>query len=178
MMIEVEHVNKRTVISLDDGTFYSDLVTLTFQDERGETLTFYCHPDVLFSIVKRGITSVAQVNEGDTSTMDDEQQKLKKRVVSIMRAAVKALFVTSGDMILTLFLGKDHERPPKVKRGEVFDIIDWYMDMFTKIGVSTCMKNDTVVKGRFMREDTRDGRIYAVDEIATRPVTEDADSRA
>jgi hypothetical protein len=168
----LEHVNKRTIISLDDGTYYSDLVTIEFQDVNGDKLIFYCHPDSLFDIVKNGITSMAQVKEGDVSEMTEEQATLKKQVVRIMRAAVKALFVTSGDMILTLFLGKGHERPPKVKKGETFDIIDWYMDMFAKIGISYAMKNDTILKGQFAREEGSEC-VYTVNEVYTRPVTPD-----
>lgn len=170
-----ELISERVVVPLEDGSAYSDVVTIEYADNGdGGKVIFYCHPDVLFDIVKEGIVNMSQVKtDYDTSGMSEEQIALKKRVVAMMRAGLKALLLTAGDLILTLFLGKEHEQPPKAKKGEKFDLVDWYMDMFTKIGISYMMKNDTILTGRIARVD-RDIHVYTVDSIAARPVTLEA----
>lgn len=166
-------IHERKVTLLEDGTSFSDMVTLECQLDSGELLTFYILPDSLFDIVKTGITNMSQVNEGDTTLMTEEQIILKRRVVAFMRAATKAMLVGCGDMLLTLFLGKDHPKPPKAHKGEKFDIVDWYMDIFTKIGISYMMKNDTVLKGTLSHSIGRE-HVYTVFEVGARPVAKNA----
>lgn len=67
-----------------------------------------------------------------------------------------------------LFNTKNHPRPSK---GD--DILDWYTDIFTKVGISYLMKTETVLSGHVIRESEHE-RIVGVTSVDTRPVSIEA----
>lgn len=170
-MITKQIVTKREIQTAIDGTNFSDYATLEYQDDNGQIIRFYMNPDAIYDIAKETIIKSVPISEVNMENLTKEQAIIKKQVVRTMRAALKGVLLTCGDMLLTMFLGDSHEKPPRAKRGEKIDIIDWYIDMFAKISISYLMKNDILLKGASNETNPEPARAFTIYEVTTRPVT-------
>lgn len=156
---------KREIEKSEDGSYYSNKVTLQYNDANGVKTLYYIDPNALYYQVNKYMVSLSGTTVEETG--DKELDDLKKRMVAIMRASIKALLVVWGNSLLTLLYGtKDHESVPKK-----VDIVDWYMDQFTKISIAHMMKNDIVLHGETTYSDTNKC-VVSVHRCLTRPVTE------
>jgi hypothetical protein len=154
-------ISERTILIADDGSGYSDQVTIVYEDANGLNALYLCNADSMYSIVHAALQKMATMGVRDTSEQGAKRQGLAK----LVRVAIKGMLIMYGNQILDeLFATKDHPRPQK---GD--DLLDWYTDMFTKIGISYLMKNDTVLQGKTIRHDD-ETRVVAVDTVFTRPV--------
>lgn len=116
------------------------------------------HPDVLYGTVHKAVAAFMSGGNGQ----DD-------KLVALVRVAVKGVLLMYGDKILdSIFKSKNHPRP-----GKKDDLIEWYTDLFTKIGIAMWMKNETYLEGRItVCEVSHDHTECAVqiDTISTGPI--------
>ena len=54
----------------------------------------------------------------------------------LMKTAVKGILIMYGDKLLTVMLGKDHEKPSKG-----VDIVEWYTQQFAKVALAMAAKS-------------------------------------
>jgi hypothetical protein len=160
-------ISERTILTADDGSGYSDKVTIVYEDKDGLDVTLLCDPDAMYAILHMAIVKMSstEIPKECPPGANPEIFAVQKAVAKLMRVGVKGLLMMYGDMLLTVAFGsKQHPKPAK---GD--DLLDWYTDMFTKIGLSHLMKKDTVLQGKTIRHDD-ETRIVAVDTVFTRPV--------
>lgn len=159
-------IKERTIEQAQDGTWFAtNAVTMIYEDMDGRNIVFFISPDGLYSTVHDGVVRMSGTNEGDMSGLSAEQQILKKQLVKVIRAGVKGIFMMWGDKLMELFYGsKVHPRPPKDKH---LDLVNWYLEEFTKVLIAHMMKNDVVLKGQFTAVGSN---VISIDEVSTRPV--------
>ena len=159
-------IKARTIEQAQDGSFFAtNAVTMIYEDMDGRNIIFFISPDGLYSTVHDGVVRMSGTSEGDVSGLSSEQQALKKQLVKVIRAGVKGIFMMWGDKLMELFYGsKQHPRPPKDKH---LDLVNWYLEEFTKVLIAHMMKNDVVLKGQFTAVGSN---VISIDEVSTRPV--------
>lgn len=67
----------------------------------------------------------------------------QERMTRLVRVAIRAALLTVGNTVLTLVLGTPTH--PRVPKG--VDSLDWYLDMFLRIALSTITQNDIIMRG-------------------------------
>lgn len=77
----------------------------------------------------------------------DDANPLAKQMARVVKAALKALLMMWGDKLLTLFIGDPHDKP-----GKKDDLVDWYTDMFAKVGVTYLVLHPPVLSGQRANE--------------------------
>jgi hypothetical protein len=157
---------ERTIEQAEDGSYYAlDAVTIEYRNTCTEEVThFYINPNLLYSQVHDKLVELSgsKIVEGPDAT----QNALKKRLTALIRACIKGGLIFWGNDLLSLLYGtKDHEKP-----GKKDDIVDWYMDQFTKISIAYAMKSDIVLEGCKTKEDASQ-IVVEVRRVSTRPVT-------
>jgi hypothetical protein len=160
---------ERTIERAEDGTFYSiDAVTIEYKNTCEEkSMLFFVNPNSLYSQIHDKLTELSGTKI--VLTDNEEQNRLKRRVVAVVRACIKGGLIAFGNDLLTLLYGtKQHEKPA---RGD--DIVDWYMDQFTKIGIAYMMKSDIVLEG-CKTVDNEHKQVIQVTRCFTRPVTKES----
>lgn len=156
----------RQVEIAPDGSTFGDRVVIVFEGQAGRKITFNCDPDGLYDEVRSIMAKFSQVAPAeDPVDMSPEMNALKKRISGLIKVAVKGILLAYGDSILTLaFRTKDHPRPHK---GD--DLIEWYTNMFARMGIGYLMKKDTVLTGKTVQEDEHE-TLITVDHVSTRPI--------
>lgn len=156
---------ERLVEVAPDGSTYGDKVVAVFEGQK--RIVFFFDPDGLYGVFHAAFVKFSQggIDEkvpglGETP----EMAQSRKQLTRLMRVAVKGVLMMYGDKILTVLMGKDH---PKPQKGQ--DLLDWYTDMFTRIGIGYLMKSDTVFTGEIV-EDHEHESLIAVNEVTTRPI--------
>lgn len=146
------------------GNYYStDAVSVYCYTNDDPPLTLIMSPDALYAHVYAGFKKVSQPAPVVTET--EEMNALRKTLVSGMRTAVKGVLIMWGDQLLTLFYGsRNHPRPPKDKH---LDLVDWYMQEFSKIAIAHAMRNDLHLVG------ARLDNVITISTIYAKPVTPD-----
>lgn len=158
---------EREIITTDYGTTYSNQVTIIYEDQEkpDRQLILHCNPDGLYAMIHQGVVAMSTFGTGDTPENRD-----KNALAKLIKVAVKGILLMYGSRILDVILGKDH---PKLEKGQ--DILDWYQDIFTRIGISFLMKNDTILRGRIVNGSVEQVAI-GIDSISSRPVTTPGES--
>lgn len=158
---------QREIKTIDGGGgVYSDQVTVFYQDQDqpGRSIVFHCNPDGLYSIIHTAVASMTSF--GASSAAASPEEKEKTALAKLLKVAIKGLLLMYGPRILDAVFGsKDH---PKPQKGD--DLLEWYQDIFTKLGIAYLMKNDTVLTGRVV-DGSIDQAVIGVGSITTRPVT-------
>jgi hypothetical protein len=159
-------IYERTIETSEDGTAYAtDAITIFYRDaSETKNTIFYIDPNVMYSLI---IDYMRKLSLGEKQQEEDtEKAALKKRVSALMRAGIKAGLLLWGNDLLTLLYGsKNH---PKMEKKA--DVLEWYFDQFTRVGLAHMMRNDTIVYGKIVKEDGTH-TIINVAGLYTRPVT-------
>jgi hypothetical protein len=119
-----------------------------------EDHVYYATLDTLHPLVRGWISAMLQPAHGD----NQEAVQLSK----LMKTAVKGILIMYGDKILTVLLGKTHEKPP---RG--CDIVEWYTTTFATVALSLASRSEIILAC----EDD----VYAdtqIIEISAKPIPE------
>lgn len=156
-------IAERTIQKADDGSVFSDKITLEYTDLDGKkNISFYCDPDGLYLLVHTAIQKMASMG---IDAKNPEAAK-RNRLSALIKVAIKGMLLMYGQQLLDeLFNTKNHPRPAK---GD--DLLDWYTDMFTKIGISYLMKTETVLSGHVIRESD-ERNFIGISSVDTRPVS-------
>jgi hypothetical protein len=148
---------ERQVELAPDGSTFGDRVIVVYEGQDGRKITYDFDPDGLYTVIHEGIVRMS----GGGAT--DNQQR--KNLARLMKVAIKGMLIMYGNQILDeLFLTKDH---PKPQKGD--DLIEWYQDIFTKVGIGYLMKSDTVLSGYTVDENERE-TIVKIVRVSTRPI--------
>jgi hypothetical protein len=158
---------ERTIEQAEDGSYYAtNAVTLVYENrEESFKQYFFINPDSLYSQVHDYLVTLSGSKIVETD--DIEQNKLKKRMTALIRACIKGGLILWGYDLLTLLYGtKEHSKPGKKE-----DIVDWYMNEFTKITIAYMMKSDIIMQG-ITTSDNGDKITVQIDRCTTQPVTQ------
>lgn len=159
---------ERKIECAPDGSAYSNRVSIFYEDINGRRFTFDCDPDGLYGLMHRAIVQMMQggATEDMPEGMTLDMWNLRKNLAKLMKVGIKGLLLMWGNDLLTVAFGtKEHPKPPKG-----VDLLEWYQDMFARIGIAYLMKNDTVLRGNIVHEDEQQ-TLIAIHEITTRPIT-------
>jgi hypothetical protein len=167
---------ERTIVKTEEGTAYSEQIGMFFiDDEEKKRITFYYDPDALYNLIHGYMEKTLNTPASKPEGLDDETFAMRKRLAKLMRSTVDGLLLLGGDMILHVVTGrKDYPKKPKG-----VDRVEWYMELFARLGVSHLMQNDTLLYGKVM-SDEADETTIQISGLLTRPVTatEPADDTA
>jgi hypothetical protein len=148
---------ERQVELAPDGSTFGDRVIILYEGQDGRSITFSCDPDGLYDLLHAAIVRMSQGGVNDNPE--------RKRLAALMKVTIKGALLVYGNRILDeLFLTKDHPRPQK---GD--DLLGWYTDIFTKVGIGYLMKADTVLTGNTINESERETFIEVI-RVSTRPI--------
>jgi hypothetical protein len=158
---------ERTIVKTEDGSAYSEQIGMFFiDDEEKKRITFYYDPDSLYSLIHGYMGKTLKAPAMKPEGIDDETFAMRKRLAGLMRSAVDGLLLLAGDMILHVVTGrKDYPKKPKG-----VDRVEWYMELFARLGVSHLMQNDTLLYGKVI-SDEADQTYIQISGLLTRPVT-------
>lgn len=148
----------RTLQRTEAGDLYSNQVTIIYQDAGSNTRLFlHIEPDRLYDLVRQAVRG------GMTLGMaGNEEEAKRKNVARMIRAAVKGLLIACGSQILDILIGPGHPKP-----GKGDELLPWYEDMFTRIGISYLMQHDLVLSGRTI-DGTLEGATLDVGAVSAR----------
>jgi hypothetical protein len=158
---------ERTIIKTEEGTAYSEQIGMFFiDDEEKRRITFYYNPDSLYELIHGYMEKTLNTPVTKPEGLDDETFAMRKRLAKLMRSTVDGLLLLGGDMILHVVTGrKDYPKKPKG-----VDRVEWYMELFARLGVSHLMQHDTLLYGKVKADE--DNQIFIeVTGLVTRPVT-------
>lgn len=150
---------ERKIEKLEDGSYFATTVRASissYDDAVGWShLHIDMNPNTLYDYIHEGIERMS----GQKGS--NENVALAK----LMKVAIRGLLLAYGNKLLDALLGKEHPKP-----GKHDDLLPWYTDIFTKIAISYCMKNELTLIGRGL--PTREVPIdIQVATISTRPVS-------
>ncbi len=147
---------------IEDGIYFRHKIMMLYKDADGHDIVFLSDPDNLYDLIHAAVVKMS--NLGIEPGMDIKTVK-RKRLAALIKVGIKGLLMLYGEQILeVLFDSTDHPRPPKG-----VDLLDWYNDMFTRVGITYAMKNDVILQGEFTGKD-----VVEIVQVTTRPVTQDA----
>lgn len=98
-----------------------------------EQIELEIDPDLTYSIFRAFLAGLLVTKE-----TDNQEQK---RLIQLVRAGVKGMLLMYGSQILNALFGStNHPLPAK---GD--DLIEWYADMFCKVGIAAATRNIIVM---------------------------------
>lgn len=92
----------------------------------------------------------------------EDKNPAARQLASMLKVAIKGVLMMYGSKILDVFIGSDHPRP-----GKKDDLVDWYTDVFARIGVLKATKHVLLLQG------VRRGDTIQIFATGSRPSTED-----
>jgi hypothetical protein len=153
---------RRTLHRTEDGGLVSDQVTILYQDASGTRLYLHIEPDRLYDLVRQAVRG------GMTFGMatGNEEEAKRRNIARMIRAAVKGLLIACGSQILDILIGPGHPKP-----GKGDELLPWYEDMFTRIGISYLMQHDLVLEGKTI-DGTLESATLDVGAVAARSLAQ------
>jgi hypothetical protein len=160
----------RTIVKTEDGTAYSEQIGMFFTDnEEKKRITFYYDPDSLYELIHGYMEKTLNTPGVKPEGLDDETWGVRRRLAKLMRSTVDGLLLLGGDMIIQVVTGrKDYPKKPKG-----VDRVEWYMELFARLGVSHLMQHDTLLYGKVIEDEAEQVTIQ-ISGLLTRPVTDPA----
>lgn len=144
---------------LGDGVYCRHKIMMHYRDADGHDITFLSDPDTLYVLIHTAVVKMSNLGIGPGMGVENVKHK---RLAALIKVGIKGILMMYGEQILdALFNSTDHPRPEKG-----VDLLDWYNDMFTRIGITYAMKNDIILEGQFVGKDT-----IEVVGVTARPVT-------
>lgn len=126
-------------------------------ETEGHLTIFHLNAHLVYFRIRALISKLT----GETKTAD--QNLAAKQLAALVKVAVKGVLMLYGDRILELALGKEHPRP-----GKKDDLVEWYSDMLTKIGIAWLVKHPTDLHGHIIDGQVIDGHTVEIDTINSR----------
>lgn len=158
-------IQLRELKTAEEGFIYSSECTVIVEDQSGQRIVMCCNPDGLYEMMHKSVVAMSTFGAGESP-----EDKKKKNLAKLVKTGVKGLLIAFGDQILDMMLGPNHEKP-----GKGVDLLDWYQDLFTRIGISWLMRNDVVLRGRFV-DGTTEQSFWRIDRVSTRSLSEEIES--
>lgn len=158
-------IQVRELKTTEEGFVYSSEVTVIVEDQGGQRIVLCCNPDSLYDLVHQSVVAMSTFGAGD-----NPEEKQKKNLAKLVRTGVKGLLIAFGDQILDMMLGPNHEKPRKG-----VDLLDWYQDLFTRIGISWLMRNDVILRGRNVDGIDKQS-FWRIDRVATRSLSDEQET--
>lgn len=150
---------ERKIEQLEDGSYFASTVRASvdcYHEEYGwRHLHIDMSPDALYEYIHEGIERMSgQKGSNENAAL-----------ARLMKVAIRGMLLAYGSKLLDALLGKDHPKP-----GKHDDLLSWYTDIFTKIAISYCMKNELTLIGKGLPADYEQTTVQ-IATIHTRPIS-------
>lgn len=157
----------RKIVTTEQGTAYSEQIGMFFTDlEEKKRISFYYNPDSLYALIFGYIQKFTTDPKEKPADVELATFMARKRIAKLVRSAVDGVLLMAGDLIIETLTGsKDYPKKPKG-----VDRLEWYSELYARLGVSYLMQNDTHLYG-VVKSDEVDNVVIEVTGIVTRPVT-------
>ena len=160
-------MTERSIEKTAEGVAYANKIGMFYRDTaEGKNIALYYDPDGLYALIHPALERMLQagVSKEIPEGMTPETFAMRKRLAKLLRSTIDGLLLMGGDLLLNVLVGPGH---PKPQKGD--DRLDWYMDVFTRLGISYLMQNDVVLYGKTVANES-DQSVIEVHRVLTRPV--------
>jgi hypothetical protein len=103
-------------------THRNDIKLISYDTDTQSPEGAYVSMDVLYPLVRSFIAGMMTPNNDGNI----EAQQMSK----LMKTAIKGILIMYGDKLLTIMIGRDHEKPAKG-----VDLVEWYTNTFASIAL-------------------------------------------
>lgn len=159
-------ITHRIIEQDTSGKWYAtNAITIIYEDMDGQHQVFFLDPQGTYETVFNAMNKMSATQDVTDDAMPEDMRTLKRTLVKVMRSAVKGVLIAYGDNLLTMFYGtKDHPKPPKVKN---LDLIQWYIDQFTRVAIAHMMRSEFIFSGQHIEVGSH---VISVNQVTTRPI--------